>query len=159
MVRVTVTTDPILDARLPAGARFYKCALQVNPHDYGGTFRGQKSDGDAISHAHAIVDKAVAVGIEVLAVTNHNSVTALADFVHLDPAGGGPLVELVRSDDVLCIDRGDCEAFFRGVGATVISVFVLYDLAGVLRQVVNGTWDLNGQEMFVPPSANPSLAP
>ena len=80
MVRVTVTTDPILDARLPAGARFYKCALQVNPHDYGGTFRGQKSDGDAISHAHAIVDKAVAVGIEVLAVTNHNSVTALAAF-------------------------------------------------------------------------------
>ena len=82
-----------------------------------------------------------------------------ADFVHFDPAGGGPLVELVRSDDVLCINRGDCEAIFGGVGATVIGVFVLYDLAGVLRQVVNGTWDLNSQEILVLPSANPSLAP
>lgn len=33
-----------------------------------------------MSHAQAIVDKAVEIGIEVLAVTDHNSVSAVADF-------------------------------------------------------------------------------
>jgi hypothetical protein len=77
---VNVTMDTNLDARAPAGARFYKCALQVNPYHYGGTFRGQPSDGDTISHAQAIVDKAVELGIEVLAITDHNSVSAVAAF-------------------------------------------------------------------------------
>ena len=77
---MTVTTDTTLDLRPPSGARFYKCALQVNPHHYGGTFRGQPSDGDAISHAQAIVDKAVDLGVEVLAIADHNSVSAVAAF-------------------------------------------------------------------------------
>ena len=114
MARTTVTTDPILDARLPAGARFYKCALQVNPHDYGGTFRGQQSDEDAISHAQAIVDKAVDVGIEVLAVTNHNSVTALAAFRSAARKRGVrifPGFELSSSEGVhvLCLYPPDTE--------------------------------------------------
>ncbi len=71
--------DPVVTGR-PGGARFYKCALQVNPQHYGGTFRGQPSDGDAISHAQAIVDKAIDLGIEVLAVTDHNSVSSVAAF-------------------------------------------------------------------------------
>ncbi|MDE3257665.1 MAG: AAA family ATPase [Gemmatimonadota bacterium] len=77
---MNVTTNTNSDGRAPAGARFYKCALQVNPQHYGGTFRGQPSDGDAISHAQAIVDKAFELGIEVLAVTDHNSVSAVAAF-------------------------------------------------------------------------------
>lgn len=75
-----VTTDTNSDARAPSGARFYRCALQVNPHHYGGTFRGQPTDGDAISHARAIVDKAVELGIEVLAITDHNDVSGIAAF-------------------------------------------------------------------------------
>ena len=74
------TTDSNSDPRAPSGARFYKCALQVNPHHYGGTFRGQPSDGDAISHAQAIVNKAVDLGIEVLAITDHNNVSDVAVF-------------------------------------------------------------------------------
>ena len=73
-------TDTNSNARAPSGARFYKCALQVNPHHYGGTFRGQPSDGNAISHAQEIVDKAIDLGIEVLAITDHNSVSAVAAF-------------------------------------------------------------------------------
>ena len=70
----------IADNRSPAGARFYKCSLQVNPHHYGRTFRGKDSGGDAISHAQAIVDRAVELDIEVLAVTDHNSVGSIATF-------------------------------------------------------------------------------
>lgn len=72
---------PIAKAReLPEGAVFHRCALQVNPHDYSGTFRGQELSGDAHQHAKAIVDKAVEIGISVLAITNHNDVRGVAAF-------------------------------------------------------------------------------
>ena len=77
---MTGPVDPLAASRPIAGARFYKCALQVNPQHYGGTFRGQPSDGDAISHAQAIVEKAIDLRIEVLAVTDHNSVSSIAAF-------------------------------------------------------------------------------
>ena len=77
---MTVPADSIVGAGFPAGARFYKCALQVNSHEYSGVFRGQPSDKDATGHAQAIVDKAVDFGIEVLAVTEHNSVNSVAAF-------------------------------------------------------------------------------
>jgi energy-coupling factor transporter ATP-binding protein EcfA2 len=78
---MTSRTDPIANAlKLPSGARFYRCALQVNPHHYGETFRGQQSKGDAASHTRAIVDKAVELGISVLAITDHNSVSSIGDF-------------------------------------------------------------------------------
>ena len=104
----------IADSRTPAGARFYRCALQVNPHHYGHTFRGQDSGGDAISHAQAIVDKAVELDIEVLAVTDHNSVNSIAAFrsaarnrgVHIFPG-----FELASSEGVhvLCLYPPDTE--------------------------------------------------
>jgi len=68
------------DSQPSGGARFYRCALQVNPHDYAQTYRGQTIQGDALSHAQAIVDKAVELGIEVLAITDHNNVNGVADF-------------------------------------------------------------------------------
>ena len=64
----------------PSGARFLKCALQVNPHHYAGTFRGQENDGNSIDYAKAIIDKAATHGVSVLAVTDHNSVSSIADF-------------------------------------------------------------------------------
>ena len=73
--------DPITKAKeLPEGAAFHRCALQVNPHDYGGIFQGQKTSGDARQHAKAIVDKAVEIGVSVLAITNHNDVSGVAAF-------------------------------------------------------------------------------
>lgn len=67
-------------AHVQRGARFYKCALQVNPHHYRKTFRGQPSDGDATAHAMDVIAKAVDLNIEGLAVTDHNSVRDLAAF-------------------------------------------------------------------------------
>ena len=99
----------------PGGARFYRCALQVNPHHYARTYRGQTTQGDALSHAQQIVDKAVELGIEVLAITDHNSVEGVAAFraasrnrpVHIFPG-----FELSSSEGVhlLCLyppDTGD----------------------------------------------------
>ena len=97
------------------GARFYRCALQVNPHHYAQTYQGQTTQGDALSHAKQIVEKAVEVGIEVLAITDHNNVEGVAAFrsaslnrpVHIFPG-----FELSSSEGVhlLCLypqDTGD----------------------------------------------------
>ena len=69
------TEDPITTAlSLPAGAEFHKCALQVNPHHYSRTYRGQMPALDEASYVRALVDKAEELGITVLAVTDHNHV-------------------------------------------------------------------------------------
>jgi len=101
--------DPTAQAhRAPAGAVFHRCALQVNPHHYGKTYRGQAQAGDATTHAKAIVDKAIEVGISVLAITDHNDVAGVPAFraaadgrgVHVFPG-----FELSSSEGVhvLCI--------------------------------------------------------
>ena len=73
--------DSIIKARaLPSGAVFHRFALQVNPHHYGSTFRGKPSGGDAHAHAQAIIDKAVEIGVSVLAVTDHNDVSGVPAF-------------------------------------------------------------------------------
>ena len=63
-----------------SGARFLKCALQVNPHHYAGTFRGQESGGSSIDYAKAIIDKAIELDVSVLAITDHNSVSSVTEF-------------------------------------------------------------------------------
>ena len=63
-----------------SGARFLKCALQVNPHHYAGTFRGRESDGNPIDYAKAIVAKAAELEVSVLAITDHNSVSSVMEF-------------------------------------------------------------------------------
>ena len=62
------------------GAVFHRCALQVNPHQYARKFRGQQAGGDPQSHANAIVEKAEELGISVLAITDHNSVSGVTLF-------------------------------------------------------------------------------
>jgi len=72
---------PIEEAqRLPNGARFYRCALQVNPHHYAGTFRGQPSAGNEDAYVEAIVSKCIDLGVEVIAVTDHNSISSVERF-------------------------------------------------------------------------------
>ncbi len=63
-----------------SGARFLKCALQVNPHHYAGTFRGQESGGSSIDYAKAIIDRAMELDVSVLAITDHNSVSSVTEF-------------------------------------------------------------------------------
>ena len=75
-----VHTHGTTDQYHPAGAVFHRCALQVNPGDYSKTYRGQKSNGDAQSYAEAVVERAAAIGITVLAITDHNDVSGVAAF-------------------------------------------------------------------------------
>ena len=73
--------DVISKARkLPSGAVFHRCALQVNPHHYDSTYRGNAPSGDAVDHAGAIVQKASDLDISVLAITDHNHVGGVAAF-------------------------------------------------------------------------------
>jgi hypothetical protein len=54
--------------------------LQVNPHQYAQIFRGKPGSGDAVAHAKAIVAKAAAIGVSVLAITDHNDVSGVPAF-------------------------------------------------------------------------------
>ena len=107
--------DACMDsAATSSGAHFYRCALQVNPHDYSGKFRGQPGVGDPAEHAKAIVGKAAALGVSVLAVTDHNSVSGVRSFrdaakmhsIHVLPG-----FELTSSEGihVLCIYPEDTD--------------------------------------------------
>ena len=109
-----------------AGAVFHRCALQVNPLDYQGRFRGKETDGNARSHAKAIVAKAAEIGVSVLAITNHNDVSGVRAF--RDAAEGTgvtifPGFELSSSEGihVLCIyppetTEKQLERFLGGFG-------------------------------------------
>ena len=109
-----ITDDNSVRARaVPAGAVFHRCALQVNPHSYSGEFRGQAATGDVTTHARNIVDKALTLGISVLAITDHNDVSAVPAFraaagsaLHVFPG-----FELSSSEGVhvLCLYPPDSE--------------------------------------------------
>jgi hypothetical protein len=108
--------DVIAKARqLPRGAVFHRCALQVNPHHYDSTYRGNAPSGDARDHAEAIIQKASGLGVSVLAITDHNHVGGVAAFravaegraIHIFPG-----FELSSSEGihVLCIYAPDTAA-------------------------------------------------
>ena len=87
---------------------FHRCALQVNPWHYGGTFRGQEAEGDTRSHAESIVVKASELGVSVLAITDHNNVSGVTAFQNAAADRGitiFPGFELSSSEGihVLCI--------------------------------------------------------
>ena len=91
-----------------AGARFYRCALQVNPLRYSEQFRNQPGGGEPVEHAEAIVRKASELGVSVLAVTDHNSVSGIQVFRDAAASHGIyvlPGFELTSSEGihVLCI--------------------------------------------------------
>jgi len=92
----------------PAGAVFHRCALQVNPHHYSATFRGAPVPGDETTYAQAIIEKAVLLGVTVLAITDHNDVSGVPAFhaaaenrgIHIFP---GFELESNEGVHVLCI--------------------------------------------------------
>ncbi len=105
--------DPVDKAlELSSGSAFHRCALQVNTHHYGSKFRGQAVEGDARSHAEAIIAKAAEIGVSVLAVTNHNDVSEVPVFRDAAASCGitiFPGFELSSSEGihVLCIYAPD----------------------------------------------------
>lgn len=101
---------PAIRAALPkpSGARFYRCALQVNPHHYAETFRGRPSSGDENGYLQALVDKAAELQIQVLALTDHNHVGATEELRALARGHGIHVIpgfELASSEGVhvLCL--------------------------------------------------------
>jgi len=55
-------------------ARFYKCALQVNPESYSRTYRGQDHGLDGDDYLNALVAKCQEQRIEVVGLADHGSV-------------------------------------------------------------------------------------
>ncbi|MCY4170330.1 MAG: PHP domain-containing protein [Bacteroidetes bacterium] len=52
----------------------------MNSFHYRGEFRGQPHKGDSKNYAQQVIDKAIEQGIQVLAITDHNSVQGIDDF-------------------------------------------------------------------------------
>lgn len=72
MTKAVTTSQPLNAAlQLPNGARFYRCALQINPFAY--LSRHHKATGfkSEAEYNAAIVAACLANGIEVIAVTDH----------------------------------------------------------------------------------------
>jgi len=55
-------------------ARFWKCALQVNPHSYNENYRGQEHGMDAQAYAEALRDACLEEKIQVVGLADHGSV-------------------------------------------------------------------------------------
>lgn len=55
-------------------ARFWKCALQVNLHDYSGRHRGQDHGMDAKAYAEALRDVCLEEDIQIVGLADHASV-------------------------------------------------------------------------------------
>ncbi|MCH7697623.1 MAG: AAA family ATPase [Chloroflexi bacterium] len=65
--------------QLPNGARFFKCALQVNPFDYLATHGRSSSFTDEGTYNEAIIEACKRNSVEVIAITDHHRVkTALS---------------------------------------------------------------------------------
>ena len=109
-----------------SGARFHKCALQVNPHHYAGSFRGQSHEDNEATYVESIVKKAAETGVTVLAVTDHNSVADVPAFkqaaadkgIHVFP---GFEIESNEGIHILCIyphyeDRDKLERYLGELG-------------------------------------------
>ena len=66
---------------LPNGARFYRCALQVNPFAYLDRHNKQTSFQSEAEYNKAIVEACLETGIEVIGVTDHYRVKQSASLV------------------------------------------------------------------------------
>jgi hypothetical protein len=65
-------SQPLTEAlQQPNGARFYRCALQVNPFAYHGRHGRQSIFATEAEYNAAIVDACLREGVEAIAVTDH----------------------------------------------------------------------------------------
>ena len=55
-------------------ARFWKCALQVNPHSYSANYRGQDHGMDASAYTEVLRDVCLKEDIQVVGLADHGSV-------------------------------------------------------------------------------------
>ena len=67
--------------KLPNGARFYRCALQVNPFAYLDRHNKQTTFKSEDEYNKAIIETCLELGIEIIAVTDHYRVKHSASLV------------------------------------------------------------------------------
>ncbi len=102
-------SDVVVKAlQLESGAHFVQCALQVNPHHYRGSFRGDPYEGSSEQYVGEVLQQAQLHDVSVLAVTDHNNVTSVPDFRRAAQGTGITILpgfELESTDGihVLCI--------------------------------------------------------
>ena len=107
---------------LPNGARFYRCALQVNPFAYLGTHNKTTAFTSEDDYNQAIIGTCLEIGIEVIAVTDHYRVKHSASLVRAARHAGLHAFsgfEAVTKDGVhfLCLfDRDKDEFLERFIG-------------------------------------------
>ena len=87
---MTRTLSERLDAalRLPSGARFYRCALQVNPFAYLARHNKRTSFSTEAEYNSAIISTCQESGIEVIGVTDHYRVHDSKGLVEAARASG-----------------------------------------------------------------------
>jgi predicted ATPase len=78
---VTVSSRLRAALELPRGARFYRCALQVNPFAYLQRYSKNGSFTTEAEYNAAIVEACLNAGIEVIAVTDHYRVDGSAGLI------------------------------------------------------------------------------
>ncbi|MFH1134659.1 MAG: hypothetical protein V1816_01090 [Pseudomonadota bacterium] len=57
--------------KLPSGARFYRCALQVNPFEYLGRHNKPTAFSNEADYNAAIIDACRGIGVEAIGITDH----------------------------------------------------------------------------------------
>ena len=77
-----------LALKLPNGARFYRCALQVNPFAYLGRHNKRTSYTTEAGYNSAIISTCQELGIEVIGVTDHYRVDDSKGLVQAARAAG-----------------------------------------------------------------------
>lgn len=116
--------DPLLNAvKLPGGARFYKCALQVNPFDYLRRYNKPTRLETEADYNTAIIQACQEKNIEVIAVTDHYRVCSSQSLIECARKAGiyvFPGFEAVTKDGVhfLCLfdPTKDLETLERVIG-------------------------------------------
>lgn len=58
-------------------ARFWRCALQVNPFSYHGAYRGADHQLDEAAYNQALLQKCLEKGVKVVGVADHGSVASV----------------------------------------------------------------------------------
>jgi hypothetical protein len=102
-------TDAMLKAQeLPCGARFFRCALQVNPFEYIVRHNKKTAFSNETGYNAAIVEACQRVGIEVIGITDHYRVRSSRSLLQAAQTAGiivFPGFEAVSKDGVhlLCL--------------------------------------------------------
>ena len=90
MMQNKLTRSQALNEALkqPKGARFYRCALQVNPFAYHGRHAKQSAFQNEADYNAAIIEACHANNIEAIAVTDHYRITDSLGLIHAARAAG-----------------------------------------------------------------------